>query len=377
MKLQKIILIMISLILILGNIVYAENTVSDETIQEPESSVEEEPREDTTPDDIQEPTQPDESKQVPWPDLSGVQGKIERTGSQVKIVLSNIKTSSLKIDYYYALTKDSNVTLNDVNKLAVKGNDGTITIMNNDLKEIYATNCNMFLTLKLVTYYNNEKQEMLTEPIKLERTEQYGIGDRVKLLISENYIQGSINECIGANRKVNIKIGEVTDKELLNSIRNGTNDWKQKLLQYSKNAKELYSNTVTTTELATVSVQIDGTQLNLIDNAYYYIYIDIDNENGKYITVEDVHFLQAKVDKDGIHKYLTTGFSFSNGNETPTPTPTDMPQDNTGKNNSKDPTVAPGILPKTGEGIAVAVAIVAVIALGIFAKTKYTKYKGI
>lgn len=371
MKLQKIILIMISLLLILGNAVYAEDALGDETTQEPETSVEEEPREDTTPDDTQNPAQPEDSKQIQWPDFTNAKGQIERTGSQVKIVISGINHTSQKVDYYYALTKDNNVT--EVTKLAVKNSDGTLTISGKDLEQIYETNCKIFLTIKLVAYDNSGRQERIMKPVEIERTEQYGIGDRIKIQIM-NYINVSINEVMGGSRKLNIKIGSVTDKDLLNSIKNGESNWKQKLLQYSKSATPIYNSTVETSEnTSTASVKIDNKTINLNDKQYYYVYLELDNENGKYITVEDVHFTQAYKDKSGV--WLTTGFNFNDDGETPAP----VVDDNSGNTGSasKDPTTAPGILPKTGEGIAVVVAIIAIIALGIFAKMKYTKYKGI
>ena len=97
------------------------------------------------------------------------------------------------------------------------------------------------------------------------------------------------------NRKFTIKIGEVTDNNILKKIQNNDYSGITELQEYAKNNKAIYSADLTTTSKNYYSSErslFDGRKL-LKDDSYYYIYVVFDDENGKYMPIEGVTLGQA------------------------------------------------------------------------------------
>ena len=90
-------------------------------------------------------------------------------------------------------------------------------------------------------------------------------------------------------RKINVKIGKVTDKSILRAIKNGETDCLQKLLDYAKNADSIYTGTVPLGRAESIT-----NKLNLVNDEYYYVYMVLDDENGKYFPVEYDHPISSR-----------------------------------------------------------------------------------
>ncbi len=60
-------------------------------------------------------------------------------------------------------------------------------------------------------------------------------------------------------------------------------------------------------------------KMNLIDDAYYFVYVELDDENGKYYPMEDVNLYQAQINGDShsnmLYHYLDSGFVWNLGDE--------------------------------------------------------------
>ena len=114
--------------------------------------------------------------------------------------------------------------------------------------------------------------------------------------------------------------------------------------------------------------------INIKDKAYYFIYFELEDENGKYYPVEDVELYQASVSD----RYVTLinhtdrNFVYNISEDTgPTNDGKDYP------NNTVDNTTTPEKIPQTGLGITV---IPIIVVLAIIAGTisyKVTKYRNI
>ena len=209
---------------------------------------------------------------------------------------------------------------------------------------------------------NNVRQnKCIIEAQKIERPALKKIGTRMKCYFLNEETSTHLFEAYNYEnaRKTNVKIGKVTDKSILRAIKNGETDCLQKLLDYAKNADSIYTGTVPLGRSESIT-----NKLNLVNDEYYYVYMVLDDENGKYFPVEDVSLYQALTyEKDGktsknLFDYLNDNFKWNLGNDDTT----------------IDNTTATGKLPQTGASIVIYVAITLVIVAGVIFAIKYKKY---
>lgn len=209
---------------------------------------------------------------------------------------------------------------------------------------------------------NNVRQnKCIIEAQKIERPALKEIGTRMKCYFLNEETSTQLFEAYSYEnaRKINVKIGKVTDKSILRAIKNGETDCLQKLLDYAKNADSIYTGTVPLGRSESIT-----NKLNLVNDEYYYVYMVLDDENGKYFPVEDVSLYQALTyEKDGktsknLFDYLNDNFKWNLGNDDTT----------------IDNTTATGKLPQTGASIVIYVAITLVIVAGVIFAIKYKKY---
>lgn len=210
---------------------------------------------------------------------------------------------------------------------------------------------------------NNVRQnKCIIEAQKIERPALKKIGTRMKCYFFNSYTGTFLYEAHNYEnaRKINLKIGKVTDKNILRAIKNGETDCLQKLLDYAKNADSIYTGTVSLGQSEAIA-----NKLNLIDDEYYYVYMVLDDENGKYFPVEDVSLYQALVYEENngeinknLFDYLDKNFKWNLGDDDTT----------------IDNTTATGKLPQTGASIVIYVAITLVIVAGVIFAVKYKKY---
>ena len=176
------------------------------------------------------------------------------------------------------------------------------------------------------------------------------------------------------NRKFTLKIGKITDNTILTKIKNNDYTGITDLLSYAKNNSAVYSKQLTTTSTAyfrSDDALFDGRSL-LENKAYYFIYVEFDDENGKYYPVERVTLGQAwfssSTNSWDLWAYTSSDFQWDNLSATYTPTD--------GK--TDDTTIVPGIFPKTGTDALIMISIILVtFIIGIVFYKKYNNYKDI
>lgn len=173
------------------------------------------------------------------------------------------------------------------------------------------------------------------------------------------------------NRKFKLKIGKVTDNSILQKIQNNDYSGITALLEYAKNNEPVYTDDLTTTTenyYKNDKALFDGIKL-LEDRAYYYIYVEFDDENGIYQPIEGVTLGQAWISKSNdywdLWAYTADNFEWNDLSGTGAVT---IP---------KDETIANDNLPNTGIRITAIISIIALIGAAIFFKIKNNKYKGI
>ena len=105
----------------------------------------------------------------------------------------------------------------------------------------------------------------------------------------------------------------------------------------------------------------------LEDKQYYYIYIEFDDENGKYYPVEGVTLGQAWFSTSSsnwdLWAYTKSEFKWDDLSSTYTPTDEEI-----------DNTTATGKLPQTGTSIVIYVAMTVVIIAAVILAIKYKRY---
>lgn len=167
-----------------------------------------------------------------------------------------------------------------------------------------------------------------------------------------------------ASRKIKFKIGPVTDNNILINIRDGKANALNDLLTYAKNSSStIYTGTVPLGQSDSIANGMD-----LTNKGYYYVYAQMDDENGKYYPIEDVSLYQGLVSASvgkNLYDYLDSNFKWelANGGGNVITNPT-------------DPTVAPTVYPRTG-AIVLSVAGIVLIGTCIFFFKKIMKYREI
>lgn len=237
------------------------------------------------------------------------------------------------------------------------------------------------------TYIN----KIILENKKIERPEQKGLTKRIYAIFfdlnneeEENLI--FVSEPHNIERKLNVYVGKITDVSILNSIKNKESDGMSKLLNYAKNNSNESNKYTLTKQKDSTGSFLAG---ELINNAtfdigeYYYMYYVLDNENGKYISVEDIGLFYAvsndqstylSSQDDSRFEWKDFDVNDDNNNQDNSQQDTQKPNDT---NNTNDETVAKEPIPHTGLGIGLLLFISIVLVLVITMYKKVNYYKGI
>lgn len=196
---------------------------------------------------------------------------------------------------------------------------------------------------------------------------------------------------MGTSRKVQLKIGRITDNDILNGIKNGEATAFESLLNYAKNNTGIYNNILEGNR--DLSMTAGGIKLtteeplinaNLITNdAYYYLYAVVDDENGKYVKTEGVTLAQAyKSNKIAntysLFFYGDDDFEWVDFEGSDNTGKGDSGKDEPGKDEPQeeeppvDNTVAPDKIPQTGTNytIFVVLAIIAIVSIILYKRFK-------
>ena len=160
--------------------------------------------------------------------------------------------------------------------------------------DFYAEKGNMYLYL---CEFNNTDRtaKIVINGKEIERFAQNPLGARITAYFHDAWTTlylwepGDIE-----GRKMNVKIGKVSDVNILKAIKNEESGSLQKLLTYAKSANTIYDKTLPLGHGDEIT-----SDLNLVDKEYYFAYMVMDDENGKYETVEDIMLYQAYIMSNG------------------------------------------------------------------------------
>jgi len=223
--------------------------------------------------------------------------------------------------------------------------------------------------------------KMLLSAKKVERLTQLPLGTRIKIYFFSDYTSSFCYEPLGDdNRKINVKIGHVTDINILKSIKNGEAGCLQNLLTYAKSNEGFYTCQIPVGDYDSVISNV-----NLLNEEYYYVYMSVEDKDGKYYPIEDVSLYQGCVgDSIGVNlfDYMDDSFRWNldeeeAGDEGKEPTPAPAPEVEKEQEKSEDKTTAPGSLPYTGGTFVIIASVLAIVIMGIYAYKRNKDLRGI
>lgn len=305
-------------------------------------------------------------------DFSNAKFAWKNSGGIYALVISSVKLDS-KTTYFYCITSSKDKVPNFAEaKVTGKDDEGNISIT--DDKDYITLNSDIYLWI--YESVGSEKKLVL-EGKKIDKPElkknAEAFSDSSTLDFSDSNLGSWITfnyPIMGNKRKFNLKIGKVTDKSALKKVKEN-NDYTD-VLDYAKKSTSLvYDNIEETTvnyQWKTNKKLFDASQVE--DGAYYFVYVNFDNENGKYLDMEAVTIAKMKSIKDHWWLFLNGQSDFNwNGFEgTETAKTEEQP---------KDDTKAKSVIPQTGESAIAIATIIGVAGVGIFTVKKLNSMRDI
>ena len=330
---------------------------------------------------------------VQWTDFSNAEYEMKNsTYYNVDLYIKKVKVNKER-RYFYCIT-DKNERP-DVDTTRYDGyideSDTKWKLLNNDnnnfvkygMEEYVQLNKDMYLWIVEFAHTNDiipYKSQFVVLGQKLERPKS-PVYAEMFVLTRMTYNDTSINFNLPTGsetkRSFTLKIGKVTDNNILNGIKNNNGDSWNSLLEYAKNSNAIFNKKLTMPKKGDPSYMsgfgAELINLKVDDKAYYYMYVVFDDENGKYYPASGLTISQASTFKDGNWYMYFLGdddFKWDDFGTIQTGTATvDGNQVGTTK-------AGPTTLPYTGI-TAVGLAIVAMAGTAVFFKLKNNKYKGI
>ena len=270
-------------------------------------------------------------------------------------------------NYYIYISKDKNANpktsdegaaLIDTNN---KANDKNLFGFNNDIArnilELSGKNYIYIIQKDIVS----GNQEVVLKAKEMEKVALPALGNRLDIWLfdAKKTTVSNIIE-ISDNRKITYKIGKITSNDILRSFKNdsATKAFKN-LLEYAKDSKYLKTGKITVKGLdynITKDIKLEA-------NTYYFVYMTVETDDGKYVELEDVAiYTSGSIVKENALYH----FAFN-----------EMEFDEDKANTSEDTTIIPDKnLPYTGKSIIIALSIIMIIGISYISYKKY-KYLNI
>lgn len=221
--------------------------------------------------------------------------------------------------------------------------------------------------------FHGEKLERYAEPT-------YTDAFFATFLVNNDRVQIVTNFTSAGDRKLQIKIGKITNTSILQKIKNQDSSGFSDLLSFAKSSSGVYDQVVKSYSMSGIGYEsTEGApainMTGLEDAAYYYLYVKPDDENGKYIPVEGITLTQCEFIGSSyisMHFYGDDDFQWadfgnvSGGGST------------NGSNNGKeDPTTSKGDLPFTGKSAIITTSLIVLLVLLVYFKRKNDYFDGI
>ncbi len=296
-------------------------------------------------------------------DFSKAQISLVKDGqANAKIQVKNVQLNE-NHTYYIKIgsSKEIEITQNNNDAVLSKSKEDGVYYSSSSINKYVELNQDIYMSI-LEYYYDNEsKSKIVIEGKKLERFAQPKYADaffatfmaKDGTQIVTNFTHDKENV-----RKMQIKVGKITDINILKKIKNKDSTGFAELLSYAKSNSGIYDKNMETDKTDSSleysygqpAIDVPG----LTDGEYYFLYVKPDTENGKYIETEAVTLARASVYPNQNNAW----YLFFYGND-------DFKWSEFAEGSGKDDTIVPDkIIPQTGVKSLVGATIILTICVG-------------
>ena len=308
-----------------------------------------------------------------WTDFTNAKFELKKVGtSSCNLEISNVipKSNSL---YYLLITSNA-----DKPKITSDTEKKKISLTyDSDNKKFYSHELEEYVELNQDLYASvieeNKDKEVVIYGKKINRYSEPKYNDAFFATFMTNKKDQIITKFTysgKADRNVQIKIGRVTDLSIIKKIKNEDNSGFESLLSLAKSNDGIFNKNVEIKKDSKSDVSYDANKDsneedlikldNLQDGAYYFLYVKVDDENGKYITQEAVTLAQGQTYPGGWSIF----FYGDNNLKWPDYENTKQEDDSTAK----------GELPQTGVQATVIISLIVIFTgVGVFSYRQYRK----
>lgn len=308
-----------------------------------------------------------------WTDFTNAKFELKKVGtSSCNLEISNVipKSNSL---YYLLITSNA-----DKPKITSDTEKKKISLTyDSDNKKFYSHELEEYVELNQDLYASvieeNKDKEVVIYGKKINRYSEPKYNDAFFATFMTNKKDQIITKFTysgKADRNVQIKIGRVTDLSIIKKIKNKDNSGFESLLSLAKSNDGIFNKNVEIKKDSKSDVSYDANKDsneadlikldNLQDGAYYFLYVKVDDENGKYITQEAVTLAQGQTYPGGWSMF----FYGDNNLKWPDYENTKQEDDSTAK----------GELPQTGVQATVIISLIVIFTgVGVFSYRQYRK----
>lgn len=322
-------------------------------------------------------TDPGDEQVGDWTDFTNAKFELKKDGvSKAIIEISNVTPKENR--NYYLFINSNNSKPNVTSDIS----DERIDLTYDSNKKIFKTtdssrvakyvelNQDLYVTVLETESYDNENIVLYGK--KLERYDEPKYSDAFHatfMTYDTDQLVTTFTHSGENNRKMQIKVGKITDATILQKIKNKDSSGFASLLSFAKSNEGIYNKIVDADVNDSYAIEYcagsgysngkDVIKLNgLKDDAYYFLYVKTDDENGKYITQEAVTLAQANVvdDKWFMFFYGSSDFQWADFGDT-----------------NVDDTIVKGELPHAGTKTIIWTSVI-VILIG-FGTFSYIQYK--
>lgn len=308
-----------------------------------------------------------------WTDFTNAKFELKKVGtSSCNLEISNVipKSNSL---YYLLITSNADkpkiTSDTEKKKISLTYDSNNKKFYSHELEEYVELNQDLYASV----IEENKDKEVVIYGKKINRYSEPKYNDAFLATFMTNKKDQIITKFTysgKADRNVQIKIGRVTDLSIIKKIKNGDNSGFESLLSLAKSNDGIFNKNVEIKKDSKSDVSYDANKDsneadlikldNLQDGAYYFLYVKVDDENGKYITQEAVTLAQGQTYPGGWSMF----FYGDNNLKWPDYENTKQEDDSTAK----------GELPQTGVQATVIISLIVIFTgVGVFSYRQYRK----
>lgn len=286
----------------------------------------------------------------------------------IDLIISDIKLNN-KSFYKYEITESKDITPTKSKEYLTSQNENSLQV--NNLGYNISLNQDIYLWI----WENDElvlKGQKITKPEFYKGIRAWDSASFITYLGSQILLNQPVGDLKNNPRKMNVKIGRISDNSLMKKLKENPNS--EELLTYAKTSEKIYDNTIITNWNKGYSAEeilpnFDSSKL--IDEAYYFVYVELDGENGKYIPVENVTFAQADtyIEQGSwfLFLYGSNDFKWSE----------DLKADTNQDDKKVDNTQSDKKIPQTGTKATITIAFASIVVIGILGYLGYRRYNEI